>query len=81
MGRASLVVLLAALGLAAVARADGLFVWKNEQIDIHEPEQKALIVFDEGVEDLVLSVKFEGAPEEFGWIVPLPRRMSTCSRS
>lgn len=72
MSRGSPAWFLATLALASVARADGFFVWKNEQIDIHEPEQKVLIVFDEGVEDLVLSVKFEGAPKEFGWIVPLP---------
>jgi len=54
------------------ARADGIFVWKNEDVDIREPEQKALLRFDDGVEDLVLSVRFEGAPEEFGWIVPTP---------
>lgn len=52
--------------------ADGVFVWKNEKIDILEPEQKALIYFDQGREDLVTSVRFEGAPDEFGWIVPLP---------
>ncbi len=54
------------------AWADGFFVWHNKEIDILEPEQKAFVVFDEGVEDLVLCVKFEGAPAEFGWIVPLP---------
>ncbi|MBU2502240.1 DUF2330 domain-containing protein [bacterium] len=52
--------------------ADGFFVWKNQQRDIHEPQQKALIIHDAGWEDLVLSVRFQGAPEEFGWIVPLP---------
>ena len=54
------------------ARADGCFVWRNRAIDVLEPEQKALIYYDQGREDLVLSVKFTGAPEEFGWIVPLP---------
>lgn len=56
----------------AKSTADGCFVWTNEKIDILEPEQKVLIFFHEGCEDLVLSVKFEGALEEFGWIVPLP---------
>jgi hypothetical protein len=58
--------------LCGPVKADGCFVWRNENIDIHEPEQKALIYYFDGLEDLVLSVRFEGAPEEFGWIVPLP---------
>ncbi len=54
------------------AFADGCFVWKNREIDILEPEQKCLIFFDQQTEDLVLSVKYEGAPDDFGWIVPVP---------
>lgn len=63
---------IAALVTPTTARADGCFVWKNRGIDIVEPEQKAFIFYDQGREDLVVSVKFEGAPEDFGWIVPLP---------
>ena len=66
-----------ALALAPAARADGLFVWRNEQIDIHEPEQKALIVFDEGVEDLVLS----GGSCRCRRCRRCFRRTSCCSRS
>jgi hypothetical protein len=66
---------IAGLTLAfSFARADGGFVWHNRDVDIREPEQKALLVFDHGVEDLVLEVKYEGASEDFGWIVPLPSR-------
>jgi hypothetical protein len=54
------------------AWADGCFVWKTRDADILEPEQRAIIVFDEGREDLLLQVKYDGAPEEFGWIVPAP---------
>ena len=64
--------LVASTTLPGPVRADGCFVWRNEKLDIREPEQKALIYFHDGIEDLVLSVRFEGAPEEFGWIVPLP---------
>jgi len=56
------------------AFADGMFVWRNEQADIREPEQKALILFDRGLQDLVLEVRYEGAVSNFGWIVPLPSR-------
>ena len=54
------------------AGADGMFVWRNEQVDIREPEQKALLLFDDGLEDLVLEVRYEGAAGDFGWIIPVP---------
>jgi hypothetical protein len=60
--------------LASIASADGMFVWRNRTQDIVEPTQKALILFDHGLEDLALEVRYAGAPREFGWIVPLPSR-------
>jgi len=56
------------------ALADGMFVWRNQDSDIREPLQKALIVHEDGQQDLVLSVRFEGATSDFGWLVPLPSR-------
>ncbi len=54
-------------------QADGVFVFKwNKQKDINEPTQKAIIVHDAGREDLLLQVKYEGPPEEFGWLIPVP---------
>ena len=61
-----------AFAAATSALADGGFVWRNRNIDIREPQQKAVILFANGWQDLVLEVKFAGAPQEFGWIVPLP---------
>jgi hypothetical protein len=60
--------------VSSTASADGAFVWRNQNADIHEPEQKAVLVFDRGLEDLVLEVRYEGAVRDFGWIVPLPTR-------
>lgn len=56
--------------------ADGCFVfrWRNKDVDIHEPSQKAAIYWSKGQEVLVLQVKYEGAAEDFGWIVPLPSK-------
>ncbi|HCE44980.1 MAG TPA: hypothetical protein DET40_15680 [Lentisphaeria bacterium] len=51
--------------------ADGCFVWNGFE-RLREPQQKAIIVHDEGVEDLILQVKYEGKAEDFGWIVPVP---------
>ena len=67
-----LVVIAAPIGV----RADGCFtvpkfVW-NKHKDINEPTQKAIIVYDNGHEDLLLQVKYEGPAEEFGWLVPVP---------
>jgi hypothetical protein len=55
------------------ALADGCFVFRwNKNIDIKEPTQKAIIVYDAGREDLLLQVKYEGPLEEFGWLIPVP---------
>src|SRR5215217_1057841 len=55
------------------ALADGCFVFKwNKNIDINEPTQKAIILYDAGREDLLLQVKYEGPLQEFGWLIPVP---------
>ncbi|MDD5665880.1 MAG: DUF2330 domain-containing protein [Actinomycetota bacterium] len=75
MGKRILVVavtVLAALLLSAVpARADGGLFGKGGR-DISEPQQKAVIFFHEGTEELVLSVRYEGVSEDFAWLVPTP---------
>lgn len=58
------------------ARADGCFVaapfvWDKHK-DINEPNQKAIIAYDAGREDLLLQVKYDGPVEEFGWLIPVP---------
>ena len=68
-------ILLVVFGLALVrpALADGCFVFRwNKKIDINEPTQKAIIVYDAGREDLLLQVKYEGSLDEFGWLIPVP---------
>jgi hypothetical protein len=53
------------------ALADGVFIpFQGE--DLWEPSQTALIVFDEGKENLYLKVGFEGDVNQFAWIVPTP---------
>ena len=55
------------------ALADGCFVFRwNKDIDIKEPTQKAIIVYDAGREDLLLRGQIRGALEEFGWLIPVP---------
>ncbi|MBL7647034.1 MAG: DUF2330 domain-containing protein [Candidatus Hydrogenedentes bacterium] len=70
---------LSALGLcifvlSPVAWADGGFLSKAEKAAMAEPVQKAVLLFRDGVEDLILQVKYEGEGDEFAWLVPLPAR-------
>jgi len=70
MGRVFLAVL--TIGLCPLtAGADGCFIW-NKGVDINEPSQKAIILYDKGQEDLILQVRYEGPAEEFGWLIPVP---------
>jgi hypothetical protein len=36
--------------------------------------QKAVIIYENNTEDLILQVKYEGEVENFAWVVPLPNR-------
>ncbi|MBI2843708.1 MAG: DUF2330 domain-containing protein [Armatimonadetes bacterium] len=45
-----------------------------EQALIKEPEQKAVIFFRNGVEQLIISPSYEGATDRFAWVVPVPAR-------
>ncbi len=63
--------LIACLLFAAPACADG-GLFGPEGSDISEPGQKAVIFFHEGSEELVLSVRYDGASEDFAWLVPTP---------
>jgi hypothetical protein len=70
--------LAALLAVPTKMSADGCFVapkfvWDKHK-DINEPTQKAILVYDNGQEDLILQVKYEGPVDEFGWLIPVPTR-------
>ena len=67
----AVIAILTLFGFPALALAEGGFVWKRGG-GLFEPSQKALIVHDHGIEDLVLQVSCEGPAEELAWLVPLP---------
>ena len=75
MRKNSFLVIIAAVTLmlfsTSFVSADGGLFGKNGR-DIYEPEQKAVIFFHNGMEELVLSVSFDGAAQEFAWLVPTP---------
>ncbi len=76
---------LAVLSLTAMsqvpAKTDGCYMptdrqWRQqrEKSMINEPEQKALIVYDKGREQLIISPGFSGSSNDFAWVVPVPSR-------
>lgn len=62
------------LTIASSAGATGGFVGHGELTGVQAPRQRALIVFDDGLEDLVLEVDYDNALEDFAWLIPLPNR-------
>lgn len=58
---------------ATPALADGGF-FVSEAYDIYQPSQKALILYENNREDLILSVRYEGNANEFAWVIPLPNK-------
>jgi hypothetical protein len=67
----------AAIGAVVVvcccAYGDGVFVWQKG-VDLYEPSQRAIILYDEGIEELILQVKYKGKASDFAWIVPVPSK-------
>jgi hypothetical protein len=49
------------------------FVWQKFN-DINEPNQKAILLYDAGREDIILQVRYEGPVAQFGWLIPVPSR-------
>lgn len=56
---------------AGPAFADGAFFALLED-DIFQPSQKAIILYENNREDLILAVKYEGNADEFAWVIPVP---------
>lgn len=69
------------LGSAELAMADGVmfpdaksFAAYRERAFIHEPQQKAILFYRNGTEDLIISPSFSGPAERFAWVIPVPAR-------
>ncbi len=65
-----------AVGLAANAFGDGTFVPKYEEQEyegsLEQTAQEGIIVYKDGVEDLVLKITYQGKPQDFAWVIPFP---------
>lgn len=59
--------------LPYVVSADGGIIPPPDYY-VREDSQKAVIVYDQGLETLILSVEFSGDAKQFGWIIPTPAR-------
>lgn len=53
--------------------ADGMIIPPPDQ-NITQAQQKALIIHQNGIEDLIISLEFGGDAQEFAWFLPVPQR-------
>jgi len=51
--------------------ADGGF-FSSYESDIIEPSQKGVIIYENGIETLILQAGFRGDAQEFAWVIPVP---------
>lgn len=58
--------------IVTTVNADGGFFVPPRYNDIYQPSQKAIIIYDNGREDLILQVRYEKGAENFAWVVPVP---------
>jgi hypothetical protein len=66
-----LIFIVVAFYLAPVSLADGGFFFPLYR-DMYEPNQLAMIVFDDMVEKIIFQVDYEGDAEDFAWVIPVP---------
>ena len=66
-----LIFIMASLYLPLISLADGGLFTQLDR-DIYEPNQLAMIVFDDMVEKIIFQVNYYGAAEDFAWVIPVP---------
>ncbi len=56
--------------------ADGTFIPTYEEREyegsLEQKAQEAIIVYQDGVEDLILKITYQGEPKDFAWLIPFP---------
>jgi hypothetical protein len=67
-------VLFLLLAPAAPVLADGALFPDSMYRDLYESAQKAVILYGNNTEHLILSVSFEGNAEDFAWVIPVPAK-------
>ena len=66
-----LIFILVTFYLPSISLANGCFFTQLYR-DIYEPNQLAMIVFDDMVEKIIFQVDYEGDVEDFAWVIPVP---------
>lgn len=66
-----LIFILATFYLPSISLADGCLFTQLYR-DIYEPNQLAMIVFDDMVEKIIFQIDYEGDAEDFAWVIPVP---------
>ena len=66
-----LIFIVLAFCFAPISLADGGFFFPLYR-DMYEPNQLAMIVFDDMVEKIIFQIDYEGDAEDFAWVVPVP---------
>jgi hypothetical protein len=69
---APMIVILFLLATTTPVLADGCFFPDSMYRDLYESAQKAVILYGNSTEHLILSVSFEGDAEDFAWVIPVP---------
>ncbi len=64
---------LVCLFFPSLTLADGMIV-SPPNYYMYETEQKAVIFYEKGIEDLIISIQVSGNAKDFAWIIPTPAR-------
>jgi len=57
---------------SSISLADGGLFPHHLYEDIYEPNQLAMIIFDDMVEKIIFQIDYEGDAEDFAWVIPVP---------
>lgn len=66
------VILVLIIGTPALADGGFFVLSQYQHKDINQPSQKAVVLYENNSEDLILQVKYEGDVDEFAWVIPVP---------
>ena len=60
--------------MATPVLADGGFFVIAPYLDVYQSAQRAVILYGNSTQHLILSIRFEGDVEEFAWVIPVPNK-------
>ena len=60
----------------ASARADGGYFFESVPLSARSADQQAIIIYEDGVESLIIRTEFRGKPQDYAWVIPTPALVS-----